>query len=177
VTTLEKRPIATATKTPWIVGGFGEIAAIFGVSRDTVRKDWVSRGMPGGSGRYDLRKIILWREKDRAKKVPGRDDGGDPFLDGDDSPNLERYRGYKADLAALELQKKRKEVIDLSLAHEGLGCIAEIIRQAGETLQGKFGVDARDILDAALVRAGEEVSTRFGIPDGIDGDIDEADDA
>jgi phage terminase Nu1 subunit (DNA packaging protein) len=168
--TLEKRTIATATKTPWIVGGFGEIAAIFGVSRDTVRKDWVSRGMPGGSGRYDLRKIILWREKDRAKKTPGRDDGGDPFLDGDDSPNLERYRGYKADLAALELQKKRKEVIDLSLAHEGLGCIAEIIRQAGETLQVKFGVEARDILDAALVRSGEEIETRFGVTDGSDDD-------
>ncbi len=131
--------------------------------------------MPGGSGRYDLRKIILWREKDRTKKAPGRDDSGDPYLDGDDSPNLERYRGAKADLAELDLAKKRKEVIDLNLAHEGLGCIAEIIRQAGETLQARFGIEARDILDAALVRSGEEVRTRFGEPDGS-GD-DETDDA
>jgi hypothetical protein len=128
--------------------------------------------MPGVPGDYDLSAIAKWRETDlsRKNKRPVGDESGDPDLEGEESPGLERYRLAKAALAELDLQKKRKQVIDLSLAHEGLGCIAEILRQAGETLQNTFGTSARDILDAALVRSCEEIETRFGLTDDSDGD-------
>lgn len=128
--------------------------------------------MPGEPGAYDLSAVAKWRETDLARKNkrPVGDESGDPDLEGEESPGLERYRLAKAALAELDLQKKRKQVIDLSLAHEGLGCIAEILRQAGETLQNTFGTSARDILDAALVRSCEEIETRFGLTDDSDGD-------
>lgn len=44
-----------------IVKTLGDVAAAFGVGRDTVRRDWRSRGMPGKSGHWDLSEIAEWR--------------------------------------------------------------------------------------------------------------------
>lgn len=45
----------------YVVGSLGAVATFFGVSRDTVRKDWQAREMPGAKGRYDLAAIARWR--------------------------------------------------------------------------------------------------------------------
>jgi hypothetical protein len=58
----------------------GEVAAAFGVSRDTVRKDWRASGMPGKSGRYDLAEIAEWksaRDRDPARAAEGLPAGED----------------------------------------------------------------------------------------------------
>jgi len=47
---------------PTVVRTAREVAAYFGVSPDTVRKDWRSRGMPGLAGAYDLVAISNWRK-------------------------------------------------------------------------------------------------------------------
>lgn len=50
----------------WILTSWDAVAEFYGVSRDTVRKDWKTRGMPcqpGGAGQpghYDVREISRW---------------------------------------------------------------------------------------------------------------------
>ena len=65
----------------FIVTSFGDIAEFFGVSRDTVRKEWARRGMPGRRGHYDLRDIFKWwcGQRGREAIVAGAD--GDPGLE------------------------------------------------------------------------------------------------
>lgn len=57
---------------------------------------------------------------------------GDPLLDGDDSPALERYRAAKADLAELELATRKRDMVSrtevlecLTMAHGGIRGLIE----------------------------------------------------
>ena len=55
--------------TAFVVASLVEVARFAGVSTTTVRKEWVSRGMPGEAGAYPLDQIFQWRvkyERDRA---------------------------------------------------------------------------------------------------------------
>jgi phage terminase Nu1 subunit (DNA packaging protein) len=171
--------IGTATKSPWVVSSAAKVAAFFGVARDTVRKDWVARKMPGEPGAYDLSAIAKWRETDlsRKNKRPVGDESGDPDLEGEESPGLERYRLAKAALAELELDRKRRAVIDRAVAHEGLGRIADVLRQAGERLQRQHGPDALGVLEEALASAEIEIETIFSLPDDDDSGSDQTSNA
>lgn len=129
--------------------------------------------MPGEPSAYDLSAIAQWRERDlrRKDKRPVGDESGDPDLEGEESPGLERYRLAKAALAELDLDRKRRNVIDRNVAHDGLGRIADLLRQAGERLQRQCGADALGILEEALASAEIEIETIFGQPeDDCDGD-------
>lgn len=66
------------------------------------------------------------------------------------SPAMERYRGYKADLAALEVEAKQGELLPRSDCRVAMLTVAGIIRTAGEHLDREFGPGAREILEAAL---------------------------
>lgn len=46
---------------PWVVSSRGLVAEFFGVSTQTV-KDWKSNGMPGTSGKWDLKAIRTWQD-------------------------------------------------------------------------------------------------------------------
>jgi hypothetical protein len=66
------------------------------------------------------------------------------------SPNMERYRGYKADLAALEVEEKQGELLPRAEVRAGMLVVAGIIRTMGEHLEREYGAGARELLDAAL---------------------------
>ena len=51
-----------------IVRTYVDVARHFGVTKQTVHRDWVEGGMPGEAGRFDLRKIEKWRGTRRAGK-------------------------------------------------------------------------------------------------------------
>lgn len=60
-------PTGGDDKPRWIARTQEEVAEFFGVSHGTVRKEWVSGGMPGTRGSYDLADIYRWkisRERD-----------------------------------------------------------------------------------------------------------------
>lgn len=141
-----------------------------------MRKEWKARGMPGTPGHFDLSAIAQWYAEDikrRAKKTFA-DPSGDPDLADFDSPNLERYRGHKADLAELELMKKRGELIDRPAVRDGLARVAAVLRGAGEKIQERYGVEAAAILEDALASCDSEAEAMFGGP--VPNEQDESDD-
>lgn len=127
----------------WIAVNQAELAAFFDVSLDTIAT-WRKKGMPGTPGRYDLAEAFAWWRSEG----PGRHRGGHDFataamddliVAAGDSPNLERYRLAKAQLAELELEQKRRAVIPREMARNALGRIASLWRRYGERLGKRHG--------------------------------------
>ncbi len=73
----------------WIAASLGEVAEFFGVSRDTVRKEWTKRGMPGGKGSFPLSSIFRWWQVRQERDVG---DGGEAVQLDDNGLVLESYR-------------------------------------------------------------------------------------
>ena len=89
----------------------GQVAEACGVTPGAVRA-W--RCPRNSDSTYSLPAVIAWRVAEAERKAAARA-SSDPLLVGPgDSVNLERYRGVKADLATLELEQKRGEVVDVS---------------------------------------------------------------
>ena len=85
-----------------------------------------------------------------------RTTGDDPALDGpSDSPALERYRAAKADLAEMQLERERGELISRDHVRAALGRWAGPLRRAGEILEKQHGQSARKVLDEALAQCDE----------------------
>jgi hypothetical protein len=72
------------------------------------------------------------------------------LLQGSDSPALERYRTAKAELIELDLSERRGELIPRDEIHNLFTRMGSRLRQAGETLQRKFGAESQEILNDAL---------------------------
>ena len=85
----------------------------------------------------------------------------DPLMSGSDSPHLEKYRKYKANLAELEYYRRLGNWIPREDVHSGLGECAAILRRAGETLQRQFGPDALDVIRGALEEFRAVILVRF----------------
>lgn len=138
------------------------MASFFGVSRDTIRKDWQARGMPWSPGKFDLPAITKWRIADALRAKTARDDTGDSFMDGDESPGLERYRLAKAELAELELERRKGDLVDRAVMRTGLGRMADVLRGAGERLERVHGAEPAKVLSDALKGVEREIETVFG---------------
>ena len=95
-----------------------------------------------------LHNALLESERGKAPQTAGPD--ADPLLAGGDSPNLERYRGAKADLAEMDLQERRGTHANLEELDGALMRFAGGIRRAGEVLQRRFGNEASDILNEGI---------------------------
>lgn len=79
------------------------------------------------------------------------------------SPNMERYRGYKADLAALEVEERRGELIPRADARSGMLMGVSRLRTATEQLEREFGIEARAIIDEALDQWAADIEERFSL--------------
>lgn len=79
------------------------------------------------------------------------------------SPNMERYRGYKADLAALEVEEKRGDLIPRADARAGMLIVVSRLRAATEQLEREFGIEARAVIDDALDQAAVDIEERFSL--------------
>jgi hypothetical protein len=119
-------------------------------------------GMPYGRS-IDLVQWVGWLTR-FLEEHPGnfvRRDCDDPLLAGRNTPALERYRNAKADLAHLELLERTGELLPIDKVHEAAAAIAQLLRNAGDALQRRFGRDALEILDQALAQAEEQIAARF----------------
>lgn len=130
----------------WLAVNQSEVAGFFRVSLDTVAT-WRKKGMPGSPGRYDLAEVLAWWQSEGPGRHRIGHDAGNGSLDdlivaAGDSPNLERYRLAKAQLAELELEQKRRSLIPRDAARSVLGRIASLWRRYGERLGKRHGPEA-----------------------------------
>lgn len=140
------------------------VAKFFRVSPGTV-KDWVSRGMPGTTGNYDLSEIDywLWTAGPRRPK-PRLDD--DPLLAADvDSPGLERYRVAKAVIAELDAAERRGELIEVDRAQDIFSRLAGHLRQCGDELQRDHGPKVANVFNEALTEFESVINDELSSPE------------
>lgn len=104
----------------------------------------------------------------------GKEIEADALLSGGpgNSPAQERYRSYKADLAGLEVEAKRGELLPRADVKVGMLVVVNLIRSAVEQIDREFGEEARVILDAALSQAVVEIEERWGVPSGAELTVD-----
>ncbi len=130
-----------------IVPSQSEVAKAFGVERSTVGT-WITKGMPGRRGAFDLVAIAKWYRVDG----PGADRVADvdPLLAAGASPALERYRLAKAQLAELDLAQRKGQLVDVAILKNTLGRWAAIWRRVGERMGKRYGTDGTEIFNEAL---------------------------
>jgi hypothetical protein len=93
----------------------------------------------------------------------------DPLLAGGDSPNLERYRGAKADREEMARDRDRGTHANLRDLHTTLMRFGGLIRRGGEVLQRRFGPDAADLFNEAIDEAERECVAAIAGAAGADG--------
>lgn len=157
------------------VGSVVRLAEACRVSRNTATKWTRLDGCPRESdGTWRIWDVCLWNAERERRRVGGQIDpgGDDEMLVAGSSPNLERFRGFRADREELELAEKRKSLMDVRKIEENLNGISKLIRDAGETLRRQYGDGAYAILGRALDQADIRIDEVFGTPD-ADEDDDE----
>lgn len=157
-----------------IVANQAEVGEFFRVSLDTVAS-WRKKGMPGASGRYDLAEILVWLRSDGPWRPRGGGDltGGpldELIVAAGDSPNLERYRLAKAQLAELELERQKGSLLPREKVRSGLGRFAAILRQLGERLGKRHGPEVFGSVNDALDDCQRVIDDEFGRCDDIPDD-------
>lgn len=165
--------IAQSSRKRWQAQNQTEVAEFFGVSVDTVHL-WRKKGMPGSSGRYDLHDVLAWLRSDgpwRPKIIEPSQSAGldDLIVASGDSPNLERYRLAKAQLAELELEGKRRAVVPRDMARAALGRVASLWRRYGERLGKRHGPEELASFNETLGEAQQVIDDEFG-GDGLPAD-------
>lgn len=147
-----------------------ELGRLLGVSRKTIY-EWSGKGeFPKAEGdKYSAFDVLVWylvtHSKQLVEKGAGDLASGDPLLAGENTPNLERYRGARADLAEMEVKRQEGSLLDRAMMRELLGRAAAIIRGAAKNLQRGFGEEARRVLDDSLDEVGREFSKVLGDPE------------
>src|SRR5262245_14716913 len=112
-------------------------AQLAGLSGRHLRSTDCPRNPDGTYNAWDVARWLVERAADDSSDVPG------------DSPNLERYRAAKAELAEMQAAERRGQLISRERNREFLGRVAAILRQAGEVIR-TFSSEAHQILDEAL---------------------------
>lgn len=131
-----------AKRRPKIVQTLAEAGRHFSRTAGTIGR-WVREdGCPGRAGHYDLDAIEAW--------LDARNSDADPEMTGAVSPALERFRNARADLAELERDQKRKELVPRHEVHQVMGQVADVLRNAGTVLGKRWGAEARRVLDKAI---------------------------
>lgn len=90
-----------------VVRTLADVARAFGVTKNTVQKDWRPDGMPGRTGHWDLSAIHAWkraRNRDESKQV-------DPLAHGEDQQQAldSRLRKHAAEARIKEADAAAKE--------------------------------------------------------------------
>jgi len=129
-----------------------EMCSIFDINRRSLEK-YVEAGCPRNPDRsFDLKQVFAWLRLNARKKAKEAD-----CIDGDDNEpttqaaNLRQE--YLGRLAALDYEKKMGLVLDRSQLQTAWLGASNILRTAGESLQKKYGLEAKRILDESLDEA------------------------
>ena len=95
------------------------------------------------------------------------------------SPELERWRKARADMAQLNLDQRLGDLVDRREFQPLLLRIAHIMRGCGDTIQRQYGPDAQNVLDEGIAEVLREIDRHFATYDDGDGagrDVPPADD-
>ena len=108
----EKKKAASAkvaAKRDWVVTSLNDVALFFGVARDTVRRDWRARGMPGKLRVWALNEIAQWRiQRAEDRAITALEADGDP----ESTAEAERRKTWAEALAAeVKLEQLRGELL------------------------------------------------------------------
>jgi hypothetical protein len=129
----------------------GAAAWLVGQSSRTFRDSTAPRN-PDGT--YNGKSVADWIRQSASPDA-------DPMLAGGDSPNLERYRKAKAELAEMDAQERQGRLVDVDALAEWWSTeIAAPLRRAMATLQLQFGAEAEAIIAAALQKAEAAIEKR-----------------
>lgn len=83
----------------------------------------------------------------------------DPLMvAGGNSPALERYRAARADMAELERDRIRGDLVRVAVIMETLRPFLTVLRRAGEQLRLKCGNDAVEIFNDSIQAASDHVA-------------------
>ena len=135
----------------WTARTLAEVGRFFDVKQTTV-KGWRAAGMPGEDRKYPLDKIAQWLRASGPWR-PTRKAAADPDLVEDaspDSPELERYRGYRADLAEMERDERRGKLLSTERARELAYSVGDLWRSIRRRLVKRFGRGAGELVDEGL---------------------------
>ncbi|QDU15505.1 hypothetical protein CA11_33300 [Gimesia maris] len=132
-----------------------ELADTVGIGERTY-SSWLREGCPGQAGNYVVRDVVEWA------KINKWCQSSDPLLAGGDSDNLERYRGFKADLAELDVQERREELVNIEKVKPVFITCLGFIKAAAEKLDRQFGNDAFNIIIEAWEQAQEHCRSELG---------------
>lgn len=100
-----------------------------------------------------LRKFHDFLASERQKLRPVDPENPDEFSTFD-SPELERWRRAKADIAEIERDRLVSSLVDMSIIMPHLAQFALRVRKVGESYERKYGRGAADMLNEALDDAG-----------------------
>jgi hypothetical protein len=152
-------PKATREESEWFT--LVQCSGIFGVTRavfhQTYRPLIPADSIRDIDGRITIRPrglidAMVSRERAKVHQSPANEDDALVFSGGD-SPNLERLRGAKATLAEMDLEERRGSHANIKHLDTCLMRFASQIRRGGEILQRKFGNEASDVLNSAVIDA------------------------
>lgn len=123
-----------------------QAAATIGIGARTFA-NWLVEGCPYEHRHYDIAEIIAWA---RVNKWSGEEV---ELLDGPSTESLEKLRNEQYLIKRLErLQLEGKLVDQTEIERMYLRAMGHI-RNAGDSLQKRFGPEALDILDEAIREA------------------------
>lgn len=114
---------------------------------------------------YNAAVVLKWATARAARPVPT---GDDPLLAGGTSPNLERYRAAKADLAEDEVRERRKQTVSVNILTAWWESeVAGPLRRAVVTLKRQHGEGPAELILKAITKAQAAVEKRLaeGAPD------------
>jgi hypothetical protein len=106
--------------------------------------------------------IDAWTARKVEQATEAARKASDPLLAGGDSPELERYRAARADLAEMERDERNGSLIPRQQLDPAFVQYASAIRRAGEALQRRFGNEAAVMLNEALDDAERIIRRDFG---------------
>ena len=106
--------------------------------------------------------IDAWTARKVEQATEALRKGNDPLLSGGDSPELERYRKARADLAEMERDERNGSLIPRQQLEPAFVQYASAIRRAGEGLQRRYGNEAAAMLNEALDDAERIIRQSFG---------------
>lgn len=104
----------------------------------------------GATLRHEAGAVVSVLVAYRLEQAKPADPDGDPLLSGGDSPNLERYRGVKADLATLDLRERNRELVRIGVLQTSMRTALAALRGTGDRLARQFGNDAADIYNEGV---------------------------
>jgi DNA-binding XRE family transcriptional regulator len=135
-------------------------AQLIGIKRETLKSSDAPRRE---DGTYDARELVKWAlARERANATD------DPLLTGGDSPNLERYRKAKAELAEMDAAERRGQIVSVDELCDWWQL--EIAPQFRRTIEeiGRTWPEATSKLIAAIENASQKVGDRR--PDDLSGE-------